>query len=123
MIPLQIDYKNFVHKPQLDSLIEDQVQRLESKFDRITSCHVVVSKPHKRHQHGNVYHVHIDLHVPGKVVTITREPERDARHENLNLAVRDAFKKAKRNLVTYIDKLRKDIKFHEPPAMPVPAPS
>ncbi len=118
MIPLKIDYKNFERKPHLNSLIEEQVERLEKHFDRITSCHVVVSKPHKRHQHGNVYHVHIDLHIPGNVVAITREPERDGRHDDLPLAIRDAFKTAKRNLQTYIDKLRKDIKFHEPAATP-----
>ncbi len=107
MVPLQVDYKNFDRRPDLNSIIERQVARLERYFDRITSCHVVISRPHNRHQNGNVYHVHIDLHIPGNVVTVTREPGKNGRHNDMGLAIRDAFKVAKRNLQTYIDKLRK----------------
>lgn len=115
MIPLKIDYKNFENHPDLNPIIEEQVERLEKYFDRITSCHVIISKPHNRHLNGNVYHVHIDLHIPGSVVAVTREPERDGRHDDVGLAIRDAFKTAKRNLQTYIDKLRKEVKFRGTP--------
>jgi len=114
MVPLKVDYKNFEKHPDLNPIIEEQLERLEKCFERITSCHVIISKPHKRHLNGNVYHVHIDLHIPGSVIAITREPERDGRHDDVELAVRDAFKTAKRNLQVYIEKLRKDIKFREP---------
>lgn len=114
MVPLKIDYKNFEEHPDLDEMIQDQVDKLEKYFDRITSCHVVVSRPHNRHQSGNNYHVHIDLHLPGTVVAVTREPEKDTRHDDIGLAIRDAFKTAKRKLQTAIDKLRSDIKLHNP---------
>lgn len=111
MVPLKIDYKNYEDHPDLYPLIEEQVEKLGKYFDRITSCHVVVSKPHKRHQNGNNFHIHIDLHIPGNVVAITREPEKDSRHDDVGLAIRDAFKAAKKSMKTYIDKLREDIRF------------
>lgn len=112
MIPLKIDYKNYEDHPDLSSLIQDQVEKLEKFFDRITSCHIVVSRPHNRRQNGNNYHVHIDLHMPGNVVVINREPERDSRHDDVSLAIRDAFKAAKKSMQCYIDKLRNEIKYH-----------
>ncbi len=113
MVPLKVDYKNFEEHLELNPIIEEQVERLEKYFDRITSCHVVVSKPHNRHQNGHVYHVHIDLHIPGSVIAVTREPERDERHDDIGIAIRDAFKTCKRKLQDYTDRLRHDVKSHE----------
>lgn len=113
MVPLKVDYKNFEEHPDLNPLIQEQVEKLEKYFDRITSCHVVVSRPHNRHNNGHVYHVHIDLHIPQNNIAITREPERDERHEDISLAIRDAFKVAKRKLQDYTDRLRKEVKQHE----------
>lgn len=113
MVPLKVDYKNFEDHPDLNPLIQEQVEKLEKYFDRITSCHVVISKPHNRHSSGHVFHVHIDLHIPGNNIAITREPERDERHEEVGLAIRDAFKIAKRKLQDYSDRLRSEVKHHD----------
>lgn len=116
MVPLKVDYKNFEQHPELDSIIQDQVEKLQKYFDRITSCHVVLSKPHNRHVNGHVYHVHIDIHIPGNIIAITREPERDERHDDAGLAIRDAFKIAKRKLQDYGERLRHKVKNHNKPA-------
>ena len=113
MVPLQVDYKNFEDHPDLNPLIEEQVQKLEKYFDRITSCHVVLSKPHNHHNQGHHYHVHLDVHVPGNTIAITREPEKNERHEDIEPAIRDAFKTAKRKLQEYSDRLRSETKRHE----------
>lgn len=115
MIPLKVDYKDFDVRPNLNNLIEEQTQKLEKYFERITSCHVVVSRPHQRHLSGNVCHVHIDLHVPGSVIAVTREPEKDERHDEPALAVRDAFRIAKRQLSQYSARMRSEVKIHERP--------
>lgn len=112
MIPLKVDYKNFEAHPDLNPLIQEQTIKLEKYFDRITSCHVVVSRPHQHHVNGNVYHVHIELHIPGNNIAITKESERDIRHDNPSVAIRDAFKSASRKLQDYADILRNDIKAH-----------
>lgn len=113
MVPLHVDYKNFDEHPDLNSIIEEQVEKLEKYFDRITSCHVVISKPHNRHATGHVYHVHIDLHIPGATIAVNREPERDERHDDVGLAIRDAFKAARRKMQDYADRLRHDVKHHD----------
>lgn len=113
MVPLKIDYKNYPENRDLNPLIQEQVDKLEKHFQRITSCHVVISKPHNHHHNGHNYHVHLDVHLPGNVIAITRESERDERHEEIEPAIRDAFKIAKRQLQQYSDKLRSEIKHHE----------
>ena len=39
--------------------------KLEEFFSRITSCRVVVEAPHRHHKSGELFHVRIDLGVPG----------------------------------------------------------
>jgi ribosomal subunit interface protein len=112
MVPLKIDYKNYEEHPDLQPLVEEQVEKLEKYFNRMTSCHVVISKPHHHHQNGHSYHVHLDVHVPGNVIAINREPEKNERHEEIEPAIRDAFKIAKRKLQEYSDRLRNEVKNH-----------
>lgn len=112
MIPLKVDYKNMQASEALTDVINENIEKLENIFDRITSCHVVISLPHRSHVHGKVFHVHIDLHIPGSTIVVTREPEKDDSHEDVYYAVREAFKTAKRQLQTHVDKMRVEIKHH-----------
>jgi ribosomal subunit interface protein len=112
MIQVKIDYKNMSQSDALNEVINENIEKLEKIFDRITTCHVVVSLPHRSHVHGKVFHVHIDLHIPGNNIVITREPEKDDSHDDVYFAVREAFKVAKRKLQTHVDKMRDDVKKH-----------
>lgn len=62
------------------------------------SCRVVVESPHRHHHQGNLYGVKIEVEVPGKKLAFTREPDQARQHEDLYVALRDAFEGIKRQL-------------------------
>lgn len=97
--PLQISFRGMDPSPAVEARIRDKAARLERLHDRITSCHVVVQAPH-RHQHqGNLYEVRIQLRIPGQhELVVNREGRLDPAHEDVYVAIRDAFQAAERLL-------------------------
>ena len=53
------------------------------------------------HHKGNLYHVRIDISVPGDEIVVSREPHKDHSHEDAYVTIRDAFDAAKRQLDGY----------------------
>lgn len=84
-----------------------EVQKLEQYYDRITSCRVIVALPHRHHRHGNLYDVRIDLAVPGGQIVVDREPPAHHRSEELQMAIREAFDRARRRVEDFVGKRRK----------------
>ena len=106
--PLQITIRNVEPSEALATRIRDKTQKLEQFFDHITSCRVVVESPQKHHQ-GKQFNVCIDIGVPGNEFVVNRD-----HHDDVYVALRDAFEAAKRQLKDYARITRGDIKTHEP---------
>jgi ribosomal subunit interface protein len=109
-VPLQITSRDFMLNEPLEALIRDKADKLNTFYDQIMGCRVVVETPHRRHQKGILYNVRIDMTVPGSELVVKREP-----HEDIHAAVRDAFDAARRQLQDYARRQRGDVKFHEEP--------
>jgi len=77
------------------------------------SCRVVVEPAGKHHQHGNLYEVRIDLTVPGEEIVVTREPSQHIEYRDIQVALRDAFDSARRQLEDYVRRQRRVVKAHE----------
>jgi ribosomal subunit interface protein len=107
-LPLQITVRNMSLSDAGRALIEEKAAKLDTVNDGIIGCRVVVEAPH-RHQHqGLSYNVRIDLTVPGSELVIKREP-----HEDLYVAIRDAFDAARRRLQDHQRRQRGEVKVHE----------
>jgi ribosomal subunit interface protein len=103
---LQITYRGMETSEALSEHIRDQAEKLEQFFDGIVGCHVVVEEPHRHKQHGNNFHVRVDLHVPGKEIVVGRDPgERST--EDAYVAVTEAFDAARRQLQHYAEGIRR----------------
>lgn len=88
----------------VEQRIRERVEDLARVNDRITSCHVTVEAPHHHRQQGNLYNVHVDLHVPNKQFSFGRSHRNDPAHEDVYIAIRDAFDAAERGLTHYSDR-------------------
>src|SRR5688572_14654991 len=97
-IPLQITFRDIEPSPAIESRIRERADRLEKSGARITSCHVVVSEPHRHHRKGDAINVRIDLKVPGQEIVVNREPAASTDHADVYVAIRDAFNAARRQL-------------------------
>jgi ribosomal subunit interface protein len=104
MIVPQITFRDMASSPAITSHVERRAQKLNLLFDRVVDCHVVVEEPHRHSAKGKKFHVRINLHVPGKELVISKNP--DQAKEDLHAAIDDAFTDAERVLEDHARKLR-----------------
>jgi ribosomal subunit interface protein len=95
-LPLVISFRNVDATPALEAAIRERAARLGPHADRIVGCHVVVEAPHRHHQHGTRYHVRIDLTIPGREIVASRDAGETRSHEDVYVAIHDAFDTARR---------------------------
>ncbi len=96
--PVQITFRHMPPSPVFEERIRELAARLEKFSTRITSCHVVVEKPHQRSAQGGLFDVHVSVCVPGQTIVIRRSHAADPDHANAWVALRNAFNAAKRRL-------------------------
>jgi len=110
-MPLQITFRNMPHSAAIEAKINEKSSKLERFYDRIMSCRVVVEESQRRHHQGKLYSVRVDITVPGKELAVSRQE-----HEDVYVAVRDAFGSAVRLLEEHGRQQRGVVKAHrEPP--------
>ncbi|HUK30454.1 MAG TPA: HPF/RaiA family ribosome-associated protein [Candidatus Acidoferrum sp.] len=125
---LQITFRNVKASEAIEDYIRSKAAKLDMLYTRLMGCRVAVEIPHRHHQQGSLYHIRIDLIVPGGEIVVKHEPssnawarhasERAIRkssevnlvHKDLWLAINDAFKVAGRRLQDYARRQRGDIK-------------
>ncbi|KTC87071.1 HPF/RaiA family ribosome-associated protein [Legionella brunensis] len=114
-LPIQVIFRNMDHSPTAEEKARSLAEKLERYFDRIMGCRVVIESPHRHHNKGKLYHVRIDLTVPDAELVASREPAEHHAHEDVYVAIRDAFNAIKRQLQAYVEQRRGQIKHHEMP--------
>lgn len=134
---LQITFRNMAPSAAIEKHVHEKAAKLDSFCDRITSCRVIVEAPHRHHHKGKAFQVRLDLSVPGREIVINRAPKRlsaaksaegrqvekdlvenhrpskHAAHEDLYVAIRDAFNAAGRKLQDHMRRQSGAIKLHE----------
>lgn len=114
-VPLEIVFHNVDRSPVVEAAVRERVAKLEQFAENITSCRVTVEAPHKNRQQGNLYNVRVDLRFPGGEAVANRSPGENHAHEDVFVALRDAFKAARRQLQDRQRIQRGDVKPHEAP--------
>jgi ribosomal subunit interface protein len=107
-IPMQITLRNVDQSEALEARIREKAQKLESFFEHIVSCRVVVDMPHNHKHQGRAFNIRIDVGVPGREIVVNRD-----RHEDVYVALRDAFDATRRQLEDYVQRMRGDTKHHQ----------
>ncbi len=113
--PLQITFRDIPHSENVEVVVREKAEKLDQFFDKIMTCRVMVESPHSHHHQGRLYHVRVDITVPGAELIASRSPDKHHAHEDVYVAIRDAFDEAKRQLQDYKRKLEGKIKAHETP--------
>jgi ribosomal subunit interface protein len=101
-----MSFRNVEPSPAIEEHVRTRAAELERFSSDIGSCDVIVEAPH-RHQHqGVLYHVRIRLVVSGEELIVSRDPPEAHAHEELHVAIRDAFDAARRQLEDHVRKER-----------------
>lgn len=113
----QITYRGMPHSPAMDARIIELVARLDDLHPRITRCHVVVDETDRHKSKGNLFEVHVDLHVPGSEIVATQHANEDA-----YVAITQAFEVVTRQLEDAVRRQRGEVKRHREPRGDNPIP-
>ncbi len=113
---LQITFKEVPSSVAVEANIREHAAELDQFHDGIIGCRVVVERPHRNQRQGNLYAVRVDVTIPGHEIVVGREPTQHHAHEDVYVAIRDAFEAAKRQLRSHVDRDRRQPKHHEAPA-------
>lgn len=110
----EISFRNVDHSPAIESAVVERINKLERICDPI-GCTVTIDAPHRQHQKGRIYNIGIDLTLAGAEIVVNRDPQKDHSHEDIYVAIRDAFNAAERQVKKVSERRRGEIKHHEMP--------
>ncbi len=114
-LPLQITFRHMDPSPALAGRIRTLVARLEKLDAQITHCHIIVAPPPRHHRRGALYDFHIEIGLPDQTIAVRRARSGTPAHEDPYVALRDAFRAARRKLEDYRRTRRGEIKRHSAP--------
>jgi len=109
-LPLQVSFRHMEHSHAIEDIVRQKAASLDKFADHIMACRVVVEPAGKHHEHGNLFEVRIDVTVPGEEITVTREPSEHTQYKDIQVALRDAFDSARRQLEDYVRRRRGFVK-------------
>ena len=94
----QIVFHNIEQSTSISDAVNKRISKLQRFCDRILAGRVVLDSPHNNHHKGKVYSVGVEIHTPSKEVRVNQEQHDNHAHEDLYVAIRDAFDAAERQL-------------------------
>lgn len=131
ILPVQVSFRNIPHSDAIEAMVREEAAHLDSYYNHIMGCHVMIEVPHRNQEEGEHHHVRIYLTVPGGNIVVKREPSLHSRqqdvqeeertkdreiersHKHLQVAIREAFDTVRRRLQDYARRQRADVKTHE----------
>ncbi|GAB5497997.1 MAG: hypothetical protein PsegKO_03080 [Pseudohongiellaceae bacterium] len=117
----QVTYHNIDQTEAINDAVNKRIAKLERYCDQIITGRVVLDCPHNNHHKGKVYSVGLEIHTPSKEVRVNQDQHDNHAHEDLYIAIRDAFNAAERQLKD-IDKKHRAVPHHQLDAIAPDAP-
>ncbi len=105
-VPVQVTFRDMPVSDSVEARCWEEAAKLERYYDRITSCRIVIAESHRRRVKGTLFAVRIDLAVPRRVLVANREPPLHHADEDIFVAVREAFARARRQLEDHVRRQR-----------------
>jgi len=97
--PVEIHFHGIEKSEAVEQRVREKVAKLEKHFGRMTRCRVVLDAPHRSAQKPKVFQIKIEISLPRRQpIVVCHEREGAHAHEELPLAIRDAFEAALRKV-------------------------
>ena len=95
----EIHFHGIEKSEAIEERVREKVSKLEKHFGRMTRCRVVLEAPHRSPQKPKVYQIKVEISLPRRQpIVVCHEREGAHAHEELPLAIRDAFEAALRKV-------------------------
>jgi ribosomal subunit interface protein len=109
-VPLQITFRHLDHSEAVETRIRERAERLDRLYQDIMKAHVVVDMPQQRHRKGGIFQVQVDITVPGRELVVNRDPLTNHAHEDVYVAIDDAFDAMERRLKDHSREIQGEVK-------------
>lgn len=103
-IPVNITFRDIEPSPAVAARINHRVRRLEKFAKRATSLQVTVAAPHQSGHKGKLYQFTLELRMPRKEIVVKQGDTANHAHEDVYVAMRDAFAALERRVHEHIAK-------------------
>ena len=109
--PLNVTFKHMKRSEAISKVIDSKVEHLNDVCARLHGVDVLIEAPHRHHRSGNLFNVRIRMMVPGRQIIVNHKAGHGSDHEDVYLAVRDAFITARRRLEAFARR-RRELSVH-----------
>ena len=104
VIPVQITFRDIDPSDAIEARVNDRVKRLEKFAKRASGLHVTIAAPHHSGQKGKLFQFTLELLVPGGDIVVKQGDTPNHAHEDVYVAMRDAFSALERRVHGHVDK-------------------
>ena len=94
----KVVFRGIDHSQAVEDAVHKRLTKLERFSDQIQSRRAILESPHNNHQKGKVYHVGVEAFIPNHDIIVTHEQHDKHEHEDIYVAIRDAFNALERRL-------------------------
>jgi ribosomal subunit interface protein len=94
----KVVFRGIEHSQAVEDAVHKRLGKLERFSEEIQSLRVILESPHNNHQKGKVYHVGVEAFIPNHEILVTHEQHDKHEHEDIYVAIRDAFDALERRL-------------------------
>jgi ribosome-associated translation inhibitor RaiA len=116
LLPVEVTFRHMPPSESLEAAAREHAAKLDRFYPHITSCRIMIEVLHQRHFKGSVFHVRFDVTVPGAELVAVSEPPPQHFHEDVHIALREAYDRMRRELQDHARKVRGYVKTHAPRA-------
>lgn len=103
----KVVFRGLDHSQAVEDAVHKRVEKLERFSDEIQSLRVTLETPHNNHHKGKVFHIGIEAFIPNHEIVVNHEQHDKHSHEDIYVAIRDAFNAIERQLKNIYAKQRK----------------
>ena len=99
MAQVEIHFHGIDRSEAVEEKAHAFADKLARQFDRITHCRVAIEAPHRHAHKARLYLVRIEVGMPGRApVIVSSDNEYNPAHEDVLIALKDAFEVARRQV-------------------------
>ncbi len=102
----KVVFRGIDHSQAVAEAVQKRLDKLERFTDQIQSLRVTLESPHNHHHKGKVFHVGVEAVIPNHDILVNHDQHDKHEHEDIYIAIRDAFNALERQIKSVYDKKR-----------------
>ena len=102
----KVVFRGLDHSDAVAEAVQKRLDKLERYTDEIHSLRVTLESPHNHHHKGKVFHVGVEAVIPNHDILVNHDQHDKHEHEDIYIAIRDAFNALERQIKSVYEKKR-----------------